>query len=86
MLGSAITYVWSLIGVTYNVLDVEPIVVTENESGGTATTIGVDILTPKINELLVLQAVGNTAAPALVGAIVTAITFVEVFKNPQKLI
>ena len=67
-------------------LDVEPIVVTENESGGTATTIGVDILTPKTNELLVLPAVGNTAAPALVGAIVTAITFVEVFKNPQKLI
>ena len=64
-------------------LDVEPIVVTENESGGTATTIGVDIVTPKTKELLVLPAVGNTAAPALVGAIVTAITFVEVFKNPQ---
>ena len=64
-------------------LDVDPIVVTENESGGTATTIGVDIVTPKTKELLVLPAVGNTAAPALVGAIVTAITFVEVFKNPQ---
>ena len=64
-------------------LVVEPIVVTENESGGTATTIGVDIVTPKTKELLVLPAVGNTAAPALVGAIVTAITFVEVFKNPQ---
>ena len=64
-------------------LDVDPIVVTENESGGTATTIGDCILTPKTNELLVLPAVGNTAAPALVGAIVTAITFVPVFKNPQ---
>ena len=64
-------------------LVVEPIVVTENESGGTATTIGVDILTPKTNEVLVLPALGKTAAPALVGAMLTAITFEEVFKNPQ---
>ena len=64
-------------------LDVEPIVVTENESGGTATTIGDCILTPRINEVLVLPALGNTAAPALVGAMLTAITFVPVFKNPQ---
>jgi hypothetical protein len=65
------------------VLDVEPIVVTENELGGTATTIGAVILTPKTNEVLELPALGNTAAPALVGAILTAITFVPVFKNPQ---
>ena len=64
-------------------LVVVPIVVTENELGGTATTIGVDILTPKTNEVLVLPALGNTAAPALVGAMLTAITFVPVFKNPQ---
>ena len=64
-------------------LDVDPIVVTENESGGTATTIGDVILTPKTNEVLELPALGNTAAPALVGAILTAITFVPVFKNPQ---
>ena len=64
-------------------LVVEPIVVTENESGGTATTIGADILTPKTNEVLVLPALGKTAAPALVGAMLTAITFEEVFKNPQ---
>ena len=64
-------------------LDVEPIVVTENELGGTATTIGAVILTPKTNEVLELPALGNTAAPALVGAMLTAITFVPVFKNPQ---
>ena len=55
----------------------------ENESGGTATTIGVDIVTPKTNDVLELPALGNTAAPALVGAMLTAITFVPVFKNPQ---
>jgi hypothetical protein len=65
------------------VLVVEPIVVTENELAGTATIIGADILIPKTNELLVLPAVGKIAAPALTVATVTAITFVEVFKNPQ---
>ena len=64
-------------------LVVEPIVVMENELGGTATTIGEDIPTPKTNDVLVLPALGNTAAPALVGAILTAMTFDEVFKNPQ---
>jgi hypothetical protein len=70
-------------GVTYKVLDPVPIVVTENELGGTATTIGADILTPKTNELLGVPATGNTAAGALVGVMVTAITFVPGFINPQ---
>lgn len=64
-------------------LVVEPIVVTENELEGTATIIGADILIPKTNDVDVLPAVGNIAAPALTVATVTAITFVEVFKNPQ---
>ena len=59
-----------------------PIVVTENELGGTATTIGDVIATPSTKLLLGVPATGNTAAGALVGVIVTAITLLLVFKNP----
>jgi hypothetical protein len=54
----------------------------ENELGGTATTIGTLIPTPRTNELLGVPATGNTAAGALVGAIVTATTFDPKFNNP----
>lgn len=58
------------------------IAVIENELGGTATTIGAGIETPKIMLVLVFPAVGNTAAPAEVGAIVTATGKLFVFSNP----
>jgi hypothetical protein len=62
----------------------EPVVtaVTENELGGTATTIGVGIATPKTMLVEVLPAVGNTATPAEVGAIVTATGKLFVFSKP----
>jgi len=58
----------------------------ENELGGTATTIGTLIPTPRTNELLGVPATGNTAGGALVGVIVTATTFDPRFNNPAKLI
>ena len=58
----------------------------ENELGGTATTIGTLIPTPRTNELLGVPDTGNTAAGALVGAIVTATTFDPKFNNPAQLI
>jgi hypothetical protein len=68
--------------VIYKVLVPEPIVVMENELGGTATTIGTLIPTPRTNELLGVPATGNTAAGALVGAMVTATTFDPRFNSP----
>jgi hypothetical protein len=58
------------------------IAVIENELGGTATTIGVGIATPKTILVDVFPAVGNTAAPAEVGAIVTATGKLFVFSKP----
>jgi len=58
------------------------IAVTEKLLGGTATTIGAGIETPKTILVEVLPAVGNTAAPAEVGAIVTATGKLFVFSNP----
>ena len=58
------------------------IAVIENELGGTATTIGVGIEMPKTMLVDVLPAVGNTAAPAEVGAIVTATGKLFVFSKP----
>jgi hypothetical protein len=58
------------------------IAVIENEFGGTATTIGEGIEMPKTMLVEVLPAVGNTAAPAEVGAIVTATGKLFVFNNP----
>jgi len=66
----------------YKVLDPVPIEVTENELGGTATTIGELIPTPRTKELLGVPLTGKTAAGALVGAIVTATTLLLVFINP----
>jgi hypothetical protein len=58
------------------------IAVIENELGGTATTIGAGIEMPKTMLVLVLPAVGNTAAPAELGAIVTATGKLFVFSKP----
>jgi hypothetical protein len=55
--------------------------VTENELGGTATTIGVGIATPK-TMLLVVPELGKVAAAAEVGAIVTATGKLFVFSKP----
>ena len=66
----------------YKVLVPEPIVVTENELGGTATTIGALIVTPRINDVLGVPDTGKTAAGADLGVMVTATTFELKFKNP----
>ena len=55
--------------------------VTENELGGTATTIGVGIATPK-TMLFVVPELGKVAAGAEVGAIVTATGKLFVFSKP----
>jgi hypothetical protein len=57
------------------------IAVIENELAGTATTIGVGIATPKIM-LLVVPEVGNVAAGADSGVIVTATGKLFVFSKP----
>lgn len=55
--------------------------VIEKEFGGTATTIGVGIATPK-TMLLVVPEFGNVAAGADVGVIVTATGKLFVLSNP----
>jgi hypothetical protein len=58
------------------------IAVIEKLLGGTATTIGEGIEMPKTMLVEVLPAVGNIAAPAELGAIVTATGKLFVFNNP----
>jgi hypothetical protein len=65
------------------VLAPEAIAVTENELGGTATTIGEGIEMPNTTVFVGEPEVGITAADAEVGAIFTATGKLFVFKKPQ---